>query len=279
MLDRTPGWSILAEGPEVVFESALAELLRSADVTLGNLESPISDIGAPVDKSYTFRAPPGSAKALALAGFDLVSLANNHALDYGPEAMLDTVSLLAREGVRSTGAGEDAEAALAPWVIERNGLRVAVVGLVDAPAESDFRRSNWEALPDRPGVAWADAETVAAAISRADAEADIVVVLLHFGNEFQRTPSESQRELARAAIDAGATLVVGSHPHVLQEVEEYGGGLIAYSLGNFVFDGFPAASNETAILRVTLSTDGITGWELVPVTIDWRGLPRLDGDD
>ncbi|MGB4863195.1 MAG: CapA family protein, partial [Tepidiformaceae bacterium] len=123
--------------------------------------------------------------------------------------------------------------------------------------------------------AWADTASVTNAVHTAAASADLVVVMLHFGIEYATEPNATQQRLAHAAIDAGATLVIGSHPHVLQEVEEYGGGLIAYSLGNFVFDGFDGSANETAILEVTLSASGVESWKLVPVDIVKNGLPRL----
>lgn len=276
MLARSVGHRIVSDGPDAVFDDELRTLLRGADLTLGNLECVISEYGEPAPKSYTFRAPPAAAAALASAGFDAVALANNHSLDYGPGALLDTIARLAGAGVAAAGAGSDGTAAMAPAVFERSGLRIAVVSLVDAPAEGSFSRDGWEARTGRPGVAWADAGTVAAAVSDASAQADVVIVMLHFGNEYATTPTSKQRELAHAAIDAGALLVVGSHPHLLQEVEEYGGGLIAYSLGNFVFDGFEGDANTTAVLRVTLGASGVASWSLLPASIDWSGLPRLD---
>ena len=277
MLDRSLGARLRAEGPGTLFDDArLAEILSTADIALANLESPISTHGSPSDKSYAFRAPPVAAEALALAGFDGVALANNHALDYGPQALLETASLLARHGVHSAGSGANSDEALAPFFLERNGLRIAVVSLVDAPPEGTFNRANWDALRDRPGVAWADIDSVTKAVTAAAADTDIVIAMLHFGNEYASAPVASQRTLARAAIDAGALLVVGSHPHVLQEVEEYGNGLIAYSLGNFVFDGFEGDANNTAILHVTVSPERILEWRLLPATIDWTGRPQLD---
>ena len=123
---------------------------------------------------------------------------------------------------------------------------------------------SWTATDEAPGVAWLDIPTMVAGIEAARREADLVVVLLHFGLEWQLEPGEAQREQARAAIDAGATLVVGAHPHVLQEVEAYGDGLIAYSLGNFVFDGFWDPANDSAILLVELTAAGVAAWEMVP---------------
>ncbi|MEX0781299.1 MAG: CapA family protein [Dehalococcoidia bacterium] len=276
MLARSVGQRVLSDGPEVVFGEAVAAILREADLAIGNLECAVSERGEPQPKGYTFRAPPAAVEALELAGFDMVSLANNHALDYGPDALHDTVMHLEDRGIRAVGAGPDLPAASAATILERGGLRIAFVGLVDVPPEGPgFSRDTWEAGPDSWGVAWADEETVRAAVAAAAESADIVVALLHFGFEYHTTPSAAQRTLAHTAIDAGASLVIGTHPHVLQEVEEYGGGLIAYSLGNFVFDGFDGTANDSAILRVTLEADAVLAWELVPVELVDNGLPRL----
>ncbi len=275
MFGRSVGQRILSDGPGLVFHDELAAMLRAASIAVGNLECSVSERGEPQAKGYTFRAPLLSAESLKLAGFDVVSLANNHSLDYGPTALADTRAALAEHGIQPVGGGKDIAEARSPAFLDRGGVRIAFVGLVDAPAEGDFSRAAWEAQPDRPGVAWADRETVASAVREAVRSADVVVALLHFGIEYQTRPSVSQRELAHAAIDAGATIVLGSHPHVLQEVEEYGSGLIAYSLGNFVFDGFDGAANVSAVLRMVLTSSGVSSWELVPVLIGADGLPRL----
>jgi poly-gamma-glutamate synthesis protein (capsule biosynthesis protein) len=276
MLGRTVGARLLSDGPGIVFDDQIAAVLAGADITVGNLECAVSEGGTPQAKGYTFRAPPPAVDALALGGFDVVSLANNHSLDYGATALSDTASALRGSGIQPVGAGENLATAQSPVIVERGGLRIAFVALVDVPAEGEgFSRETWEARADRPGVAWADQNTVTSVVSQAALSADIVVVMLHFGLEYHADPSASQRELAHAAIAAGAALVVGSHPHLLQEVEEYGGGLIAYSLGNFVFDGFGGASNDSAILRVTFSGNRLNSWELVPVDIVDNGLPRL----
>ena len=276
MLARSIGARVLEFGPSVVFDDEIASLLRSADLTVGNLESAVSERGEAQPKQYTFQAPPDALEALSLAGFDAVSMANNHSLDFGVEALLDAVRLLPDWGIEAVGASADGAKASAPRLLVRNGLRIAFVGLVDVAAEgAGFSRETWEATADRPGVAWADTDSVSRSVRSAAAGADLVVAMLHFGIEYDTTPSPSQRELAHAAIDAGAALVIGSHPHVLQPVEEYGGGLIAYSLGNFVFDGFDGLANESAILRVVLGSDGVQSWELVPVELIDDGLPRL----
>ena len=274
MLGRSVGWRMEAEGPAMPF-AGVRDILVGADIAVANLESAVGVTGTAESKAYTFRAPPVAAEALALAGFDLVSLANNHSLDYGPQSLAETRALLAGKGILSPGAGPDRAAAHAPATIERKGLTVTFLAYVTVPVEgTGFDPRVWTATDDAPGVAWLDIPTMVEDIQAARREADLVVVLLHFGLEWELEPSEAQREQARAAIDAGATLVVGAHPHVLQEVEAYGDGLIAYSLGNFVFDGFWDPANDSAILLVELTAAGVAGWEMVPISIV-DGIPLL----
>ncbi|MCY4391788.1 MAG: CapA family protein [Chloroflexi bacterium] len=274
MLGRSVGVRLEAEGAGVAFAS-VRDILAGADIAVANLESAIGVTGAPAPKAYTFRAPPIAVEALALAGIDLVSLANNHSLDFGPESLAETRALLAEAGILSPGAGPNRAAAHAPATIEREGLTIAFLAYVTVPVErGGYDPSTWAARGDTPGVAWLDIPKMAEEIAAARRDADLVVVLLHFGMEWEPEPSAAQREQARAAIDAGATLVIGSHPHVLQPLEAYGGGLIAYSLGNFVFDGFWDPANDSAILLVELTAAGVAGYELVPVTIV-DGIPTL----
>jgi poly-gamma-glutamate synthesis protein (capsule biosynthesis protein) len=273
MLDRSIGRRILA-GEATTLLADVAPVLATADIAVANLETALSDLGAPQAKGYTFRSPPEAVDTLLGAGIDVVGLANNHALDYGPEALVDTAARLAAAGIASAGAGANESAAREPALIERNGIRVAFLSYVDTAAEGSYSRGTWDAAPDLPGVAWADTAEIDADVRAAGDVADIVVVLLHCGIEYSQTPTDLQRTYARAAIDAGALLVLGTHAHVLQPVEEYGGGLIAYSLGNFVFDGFDGVANDTAILLVTIEGAAITSWELVPARVV-DGIPRL----
>lgn len=275
MLDRSVGARVLWAGPEVVF-AGVASVLRAADICIVNLECAVSDVGEPQAKSYTFRAPPECVGALVDAGIDVVSLANNHALDWGPEALVQTRALCEAAGIAVVGGGRDDTEARRPAVVERNGLRIAVLGYVDAPAEGSFSRASWKAAPGTPGVAWLDIDEMVADIAAAKREADHVVVMAHFGHEYHSTPSETQRLQARAAIDAGATVVAGHHPHVLQPVEEYGPGVIAYSLGNFVFDGFDPPANTSAILRVDIDGPRIASYRTTAVEVV-DGLPVLSG--
>lgn len=266
MLARSIGWRLAHDAGYTPF-AGVAEALRGADIAVGNLECALGDGGAPARKAYTFRAPPAAADALADAGFDLVSLANNHSLDYGAATLSQTLDLLDDRGIAHVGAGASAALAEAPAVREVGGLRLAFLAYVDVPVErGGFDTARWRAGADRPGVAWAEADAIAAAVAAARAEADLVIVLLHTGYEGQPATSKHQRALARGAVDAGAALVIGAHPHVLQGVERYHGGLIAYSLGNFVFDGLYARS-ETGMLSATLTRAGVASWQLTPVAL------------
>lgn len=274
MLARTVGERVLSAGPEVVFAGILPAL-EQADLFVANLEGVISDQGQPVAKSYTFRAPPAAADALAAAGVDLVSLANNHALDYGLEALADMLPRLRERGIETVGAGADEETARAPVVLERNGLRVAFLAYVDVPVEgrTGFDTRSWEAGPDLPGVAWAEPADMQFDIASARLKADVVIVLMHFGLEGSADYTSQQQALAHTAIDAGAALVLGAHSHVLQPVERYNDGLIVYGLGNLVFDGFGSPATYSAIFTATLTRAGVVAYDWVPVVIS-HGLPR-----
>lgn len=273
MLDRAIGYA-LKNGDLAFPFGAVTEALASADITVGNLESALGDSGQPQNKRYTFRAPPVAADALALAGFDLLSLANNHALDYGPEALQQGMQLLRQQGVATVGAGADALAARAPVTFENNGLIIAFLSYVGVPVEySGFDTRIWAATGDQPGLAWADPKNIQDDVAAASANADLVVVLLHSGYEYVQAPSPEQMAAAHAALAAGADLVLGHHAHVLQGIEFRGNSAIVYGLGNFAFeiDGDPS----TLIVSVWLDSDGVRQIELVPAVIEAGGRPRL----
>ena len=273
MLDRALG-QIIKQG-NIEFPFALvAEQLSSADITLGNLESALGDIGQPADKSYTFRAPPVAAESLALAGFDVLSLANNHALDYGTQALIQASELLSGQSIGSIGAGLNESAARKPLVLEARGLKLAFLAYVDVPIEVlGFDTRQWQASGNQPGLLWADLPIVEADVKQAREDADIVIVVLHSGFEYVEAPSPHQSEISRAAINAGADMVIGHHAHVLQGVEFFDTGVTVYGLGNFAFeiDGDP----ETAILNVWLDEHGVRQSEFVPAVIQFGGQPRI----
>lgn len=273
MLARTIGGGIHTDGINYPFKF-IADTLMTADITTGNLECVISADGEAEEKTYTFRAPNQAADALSYAGFDLLNLANNHILDFGTSAMLDTIDNLSKKKIATIGAGVDALAANSPVIIEINGLRLGFLGYLDIPVWK-YDYTQWQAGINSPGIAWGYRYEIKTAIEKTKEKADVVIVFMHFGNEYEAVVSQSQMETAHTAIDAGASLVVGSHPHLLQAVEEYHGGLIAYSLGNFVFDQFSGNSNRSIILQVLLSPDGISSYQQIPVVINSKGQPTL----
>ncbi len=273
--DRSPAYIMQTTGDLSYPLSLVKPVFDQADYTIANLESSLGDVGEPAAKRYPFRSPPESAQALALGSVDLVTLANNHAQDYGPEALLQGIDLLHAAGVATVGGGANEAAAYAPHVADINGLRVAFLGYVHVPIEAstNFDTQSWAATADAPGLAWADPARVSADVAAIRADVDLVVVILHSGYEYIEEPSEEQVAAAHAAIDAGADLVVGHHAHILQGIHRYHGGVIAYGLGNFLFniDGPP----ETAILNVWLDRDGVRQLELLPAIIQEHGQPRL----
>jgi poly-gamma-glutamate synthesis protein (capsule biosynthesis protein) len=274
MLDRSLGGALKNGNLEYPFVG-VAEQLRTADITIGNIESSLGDIGEPLNKSYTFRAPPQAAPALALAGFDVVSLANNHGMDYGPETLLQGIQLLREADVQPVGAGANLREARTVVIREINGLRLAFLGYLDVPVEtrSGFDNETWTATADMPGLAWARPEWIVEDIAAVRSQADLVIVMLHSGYEYIEEPSPDQVAAAQTAITAGADLVIGHHAHILQGIQFAENGVIVYGLGNFAFviDGPP----ETAILNVWLDADGVRQLEILPAIIRTGGQPRL----
>ncbi len=245
-------------------------LLSDTDLTLGNLEGTFTERGQALPKEYTFRAPPSLARTLSWAGFEAVSLANNHTWDYGLEGMDDTIRTLDALGVRHAGAGRDEDAAMAPSVLRTpSGVTVALLAFSDV-GEVQFAAS------ERPGVARADEASIERAVRRATGLADFVVAYLHWGYEYTYAPTERQRTLAGAAVRAGASAVIGAHPHVLQPWERVEGVPVLYSLGNFVFDLEPADVDywagigpfQSVVARLTLTEGEVARVSFSPVMID-----------
>ena len=272
MLSRRLGTAI--QNGDIDFPFAnVASHLQQAELTIGNVESAIGSGGVPEAKSYPFLAPPETAVSIAKAGFDVVSLANNHGMDFGAAALLDAITLFQQQGIATIGAGANAAQAHAPFITEINGLTLALLAYVHVPVEnSGFNTRIWSAT-DQPGLAWGDPETVAADVTAVSTQVDIVIVVLHSGYEYVPNPSPPQVAASHAAIDAGADLVIGHHAHILQGVEFYKEGVIAYGLGNFAFDidGAP----ETAVLDVWLDQTGVRELRFSPAIVQNGGQPRF----
>jgi poly-gamma-glutamate capsule biosynthesis protein CapA/YwtB (metallophosphatase superfamily) len=271
MLARGLGEAILTGADPYPF-AAVQQLLGAADLTIGNLESALGDGGRAQAKGYTFLAPSESAEVLAQSGFDILSLANNHAMDYGAQTLLDAIDLLKTQGIAGVGAGADADQAYAPLLIEVGDIRVAFLAFVDVPVEvRGFDTRTWTATEMKAGVAWAEPEQIRSGIEAARAIADLVIIMLHSGYEYISAPSPPQQLAAHYAIDAGADLVIGHHAHVLQGVEFYGDGVIVYGLGNFAFED--GGVNDSGLMHIWLDPEGVRSLEFVPLVLRDDGRP------
>jgi poly-gamma-glutamate synthesis protein (capsule biosynthesis protein) len=275
MLAREVDDRIAREGTDAPFRR-VRSILRRADLVVGNLESVITTRGTRTPKRYTFRAPARGAWALRDGGFDLVGVANNHALDFGRVGLRDTLANLRRVGVRPMGAGADRASARAPVIVSRNGLRIAFLDRADAGMDSnEWPHLHWEATRRTSGLAYARPRELRADVRAARTLADVVGVMLHSGREYARSPTPSQRRVVQAALEGGAAVVVSAHPHVLQRGRRMGSRVVAWSLGNFVFDGFATVpgGRDSVILDVTLGPDGVTSARWHPVVVR-GGFPR-----
>ncbi|HWO94446.1 MAG TPA: CapA family protein [Dehalococcoidia bacterium] len=289
MFARTVGEAMVEGGLDAAF-AGVGDTLREADIAFANLEMALTERGEPAPKDFTFRAPPSFGPALVGAGIDVVSLANNHIMDYGPEGLFDTLVSLELLGVKGTGAGASREAAVKPAIVESKGIRVAFLAFASCRNDSvsGFEARSFEAGETTPGIAWAEVDRITQAVRDARAQADVVVVSFHWGDEYRHEVSEEQQALAYTAVDSGAQLVLGHGPHVLQGWEARGEALIVYSLGNFVFDlddvdrsvpGLPSVN--TLVLQVEVGPSGTVSASYVPVLIDEAtGFPhRAEGPE
>lgn len=246
------------------------DALSEADIAFGNLEGPISDQGEKHGSLYSFRMDPAVIRALYDAGIDAVSVANNHMGDYGREALEDTMRRLRRAGIAYAGAGWDSKEAQDVTIVERAGQKIGFLGFSDVgPA--------WiEAGEAVPGISLASVGKVTKAVRQARGKVDILVVSYHFGEEYEVRSRARQQELAHAAVDAGTNIVIGHHPHVVQEVEQYKGGVIAYSLGNFIFDqAFSDDTKKALALKLFMKGKTIERFEKIPVVFNERFQPEF----
>jgi poly-gamma-glutamate capsule biosynthesis protein CapA/YwtB (metallophosphatase superfamily) len=261
----------LLDDPGTAF-GEIATTLAEADVTMINLETAVTTRGQPEPKQFLFRAPPSTYAAVKAAGVDVVSLANNHALDYGQQGLADTVKAARAAGVPTVGAGLDTAAAHAPWTTTVRGTTIAFLGF--SQVHELWQR--WRATDTRPGIAMAhDRDRAVAAVRAARQIADTVVVYVHWGREGEECPTGEMRGFAATMADAGADIVVGTHAHLLLGETWLGRTYVQYGLGNFLWWRDDAFSNDTGVLRVTLRDGRVAGTELVPAVISRQtGQPR-----
>lgn len=261
MLGGTAALELVHYGYDYPFER-VTSLLRDADLAFGNLEGPLTNRGEAQRKQYVFRSPPEKvAPALARAGFDVVSLANNHAMDYGFDGLQDTLHALTNNGIRYAGAGENLAAARQPALLSAGGTPVAVLAY-----SLTFPEESW-ASDTRPGTAFGHEHQLRADVAAARGRAGTVLVSFHWGQEGSRELRDYQRKLGRAAIEAGAAAVIGHHPHVLQGVERYREGVILYSLGNFVFGSYSADATRSAIAVFSIVNGKVRELKLHPINV------------
>jgi poly-gamma-glutamate capsule biosynthesis protein CapA/YwtB (metallophosphatase superfamily) len=246
----------------------LASVLAKADITFVNLEAPFSDRGKLVESGMVFKAEPEMISGLELAGIDIVSTANNHSRDCFGHGVEFTLDWLKRHGIAAAGSGASAEVAHAGAVLTRNDTRFGFLAYT-----YDQNNGNHKDTDDR--IAVLDADQMQRDVRDLLLRADVAIVSMHAGQEYSRKPNQQQREFAHAAIDAGARIVVGHHPHVVQPWERVGDGVIFYSLGNLVFDQFQREETQHGVLaHVKFSGAKLVDVELVPIDIVPSG-PRL----
>ena len=248
------------QGISSMFSEELLSAMTDADLFMVNEEFPFSTRGeAAEDKQFTFRVDPSYVRIFQEIGVDVATVANNHALDFGVNAFADSLDTLDQAGIARVGGGRTLSEAKAPVIRTVGDSTVGILG-----ASRVIPVSSWTAGSARPGMFTAyDQAPLLNEISDLSSQCDYTVVYLHWGIEKDEYPQEYQRKLAYACIDAGADLVVGSHPHVLQGFETYKGKLIAYSLGNFLFSN---STNPTVLLQVHIKEDGTLAASLIPCT-------------
>ncbi|MEV6207043.1 CapA family protein [Kitasatospora sp. NPDC051914] len=263
----------LAGGPETAL-GPISRTLAAADLAVLNLETAITGRGAPEPKTYTFRTSPKALQSLRDAGVDVVSLANNHAVDFGADGLADTLAAKASSPIPVVGFGRNAQEAYAPYVTTVKGVKVAVLA---ASQVQDLTNQKWRAGSSKAGIASAlDPAALVRAVAAAKQQAPVVLVYLHWGEEGHTCPTGAQTDLARKLSTAGATAVVGTHAHTMLGSGMLGDTYVAYGFGNFLWYGTSnyTDSDETGVTTLTLNGDGRTvGERFTPAHIDKRGVP------
>ena len=263
MMDGTARPVMVEQGYDYPFVKMLRYFI-GAQIIFGNVEGPLTDLGSPEqDKTFVFRSPPSKVgAALKATGFNVVSLANNHTLDYGADGLIQTIETLDAVGIQHAGAGADLKAARQPALIQVNGLKVAILAYSMTLPENFFAGEN------KAGTAFGHEEHVRADIMAARERADIVLVSFHWGQEGKTALRDYQTRLGHIAIDAGASAVIGHHPHILQGIEQYKDGIILYSLGNFTFGSYSLNSVRSAVAQLRFRNARLQSVRLFPINVN-----------
>ncbi len=256
-----------------ILSEELQSEMQNADITMVNEEFPFSNRGTQAqDKQFTFRVDPGYVKILQEMGIDVVTVANNHALDYGTDALSDTFQTLDNAGIAYVGAGDNLERASQPYVIKAGGKTFGFLA-----ASRVIPEVSWNIDNRQPGMLCTyDSAELCNAIQKAKETCDYVVVYVHWGIERENTPQDYQRQLGKAYIDAGADMVIGAHPHVLQGIEYYNGKPIVYSLGNYIFN---QEINSTVLLKTTITPENEITLQLIPAYASGAKTQKMQEED
>lgn len=270
MTSRTVGQKMLKHGYDYPFLKT-GSLLSEADLTFGNLETAITPGKVVTTGEMMFRSDPEVAKTLKDVGFDIVSLANNHTPNYGQKGLLDTYKLLDEQKVEYIGAGKDLAEARQLKITEVKGVKIGWL----AYNADDVVPTNYQASDKRAGTVFMDVESMKKDVLSAKKQVDLVFVSMHAGTEYTAIPNKMQSDFARSAIDAGADLIIGHHPHVVQHLEKYKNKFIIYSLGNFVFDQMWSEPTRRGLaVEITANKNKVEQLRFIPVIIDDYSQPR-----
>lgn len=255
----------------------VADYLKTADITFGNLETPLMQGKTTPAGSMTFRADPEGTQGLLFAGYDILSVANNHSMNYQAPGLLRTMETLTAAGIKYVGGGKNINEAHTPVVFNVKGKKIAFYAYNDPNIPPRF---HGEATADAVGIAKMDLEAVKNDVAHAKKYADVVIVSMHAGREYTREPTQFQQDFAHAAIDAGASAVIGHHPHWVQGVEQYMDGVIFYSLGNFVFDQFFSQETQTGLIaKLVIDEKNRVTAQVIPVKMDNTKPRILQGEE
>ncbi|MFA6255147.1 MAG: CapA family protein [Patescibacteria group bacterium] len=274
MLSRSVEQLLVKKNDFILPFKPLEKITSAADITLGNLETAIL-AGRPIMAGeLNFRVDPAAIAGLKLAGFDLVSLANNHTPNFGQAGLESTFSELEKNQISYIGAGRNLVEAQKPVIIEKQGIKFGFLAYVS----SDLPKS-YQATENQPGVNFMNLDQLKTDIANLKPQVDFVIVSMHGGVEYDTKPSQHQIEFAHTAIDAGASLVLGHHPHVVQTFEKYGNGYVIYSLGNFIFDQIWSADAQQGVAaKIVFSPQEIKNIEFIPLKINTNFQPELADD-
>ena len=261
LLDRSVKQSIIKFGADYAYEN-VSPVIKKSDFALCNFEAPSSnDSSKKINKKFSFNVNPDYLTYLRKAGFNLANLANNHSIDMGRDGLINTISNLQNAGITPFGAGINQDSASLPIIIEKDNIKIAVFGYLEFMLEGIVYNKN------KAFAAYGNFEKFCNEISKYRNLVNHIIVTIHWGREDVSIPNSRQTEMAHAFIDAGADLVIGHHPHVLQSVEKYKNRLILYSLGNFIFDNNTGPRSNSAIFSCTFNRDEIKDYKLIPINI------------